>query len=244
MSKNRPVALLTGVGPGTGAALARRFAEGGYIVAMLARGADRLKTLESEIQGARGYVCDVSQAEEIKAVVKRVVSEIGAPEVLIHNAVGGISGSESVSGVFGDFLAIDPASLEANFRVNTVALLHLAQALAPAMIEAGKGAIIVTGNTSAQRGKAGFAGFAPTKAAQRILSESMARHLGPKGVHVAYVVIDAVIDVPWTRKYFPKATDDFFIKPAAIANEIWNIVQQDRSAWSFNVEVRPFGETW
>ena len=99
-------------------------------------------------------------------------------------------------------------------------------------------------NTSALRGKAAFAGFAPTKAAQRILAESIAREVGPKGVHVAYVMIDAVIDLEWTRRMFPNAPDDFFIKPAAIAEEIWHVAHQDRSAWSFNVELRPFCETW
>jgi short-subunit dehydrogenase len=112
------------------------------------------------------------------------------------------------------------------------------------MVAAGEGTILVTGNTSAFRGKANFAGFAPTKAAQRILAEAMARELGPKGVHVAYVMIDAVIDLEWTRKRWPEASDDFFIKPAAIAEEVWHVAHQDRSAWSFNVELRPFGETW
>jgi len=103
---------------------------------------------------------------------------------------------------------------------------------------------VVTGNTSALRGKPDFAGFAPTKAAQRILAEAIARELGPQGVHVAYLVVDAVIDLEWTRKRFHGRTDDFFIKPEAIADEIWHVVHQDRSAWSFNVELRPFGETW
>ena len=104
--------------------------------------------------------------------------------------------------------------------------------------------MLVTGNTSAVRGKANFAGFAPTKAAQRILSESIARDLGPRGIHVAYVLIDAVIDVPWTRERFKDKADDFFIKPDAIAEEAWHLTQQDRSAWSFNVELRPYGENW
>ncbi|MEI4573055.1 short-chain dehydrogenase, partial [Klebsiella pneumoniae] len=84
--------------------------------------------------------------------------------------------------------------------------------------------------------------FAPTKAAQRILAEAMARDLGPRGVHVAYLVIDAVIDLEWTRKRWPERPDDFFIKPQAIAEEVWHVAHQDRSAWSFNVEIRPFGE--
>jgi Zn-dependent alcohol dehydrogenase len=100
-----------------------------------------------------------------------------------------------------------------------MALQYLAKRLAPAMVEAGKGAIIATGNTSALRGKANFAGFAPTKAAQRILAEAIARELGPKGVHVAYVVIDAVIDLEWTRAMTSKpAGDPFFIQPSAIVD--------------------------
>jgi hypothetical protein len=100
---------------------------------------------------------------------------------------------------------------------------------------------MVTGNTSALRGKASFAGFAPTKAAQRVLAQAMARDLGPKGVHVAYFVIDAVIDVPWTRQMYASKPDDFFIQPAAIADEVWHVAHQDRSAWAFDVELRPFG---
>jgi short-subunit dehydrogenase len=94
------------------------------------------------------------------------------------------------------------------------------------------------------RGKPAFAGFAPTKAAQRILAEAMARDLGKQGVHVAYLVIDAVIDLEWTRKRYNDRPDELFIKPQAIADEIWHVVHQDRSAWSFNVELRPFGEVW
>jgi len=229
------VCLITGVGPGTGAALARRFARGGYRVAMLARNGDRLAALERELPGARGFVCDVGDPGAVGAAVTAVRRDLGDPGVLVHNAVGG---------TFGGFLDIDPADLERNFRVNTMALLHLARALVPAMVREGRGAIMVTGNTSALRGKAGFAGFAPTKAAQRILAQAMARDLGPKGVHVAYFVIDAVIDVPWTRQMFAGKPDDFFIQPAAIAEEVFHVVHQERSAWSFDVELRPFGESW
>jgi NAD(P)-dependent dehydrogenase (short-subunit alcohol dehydrogenase family) len=112
------------------------------------------------------------------------------------------------------------------------------------MNKAGEGAIIVTGNTSTLRGKAAFAGFAPTKAAQRILTESMARELGPKGVHVAYLVIDAAIDVPWQRQRLPNAPDDFFCQPASIADEVFHLVLQPRDAWSFLAEIRPFHEPW
>lgn len=236
MSESLPVALISGVGPGTGAAMARRFARGGYSVAMLARSRERLDSLESEIEHSRGYTCDVTDEAQLDATIERVRADLGAPKVLIHNAVGGS---------FATFLEIDPEVLNRNFQVNTMALLYLARRLAPAMIEAGEGAIIVTGNTSALRGKANFAGFAPTKAAQRILAEAIARDIGPKGVHVAYVVIDAVIDLEWTRAMSSKpAGDPFFIQPSAIAEEVWHVANQERSAWSFNVEIRPFGENW
>ena len=230
-----PVCLITGVGPGTGASLSRRFAQGGYRVAMLARNQERLAQLEKEIAHARGYVCDVSDEATVNATVAQVKEEMGAPEILIHNAVGG---------AFGTFLEIEPKTLSDNFQVNTMGLLYLARAVAPDMIEAGKGVILSSGNTSALRGKPRFAGFAPTKAAQRILSESMARTLGPQGIHVAYIVIDAVIDLAWTRKMFKDKPDDFFIQPSAIADTAYHVAHQDRSGWSFNVEVRPFGEEW
>jgi short-subunit dehydrogenase len=235
VSSHIPVVVVTGVGPGTGAAIARRFASGGYAVAMLARNRERIAQLERELPNARAFPCDVTDDGQVDATLEAVRTGMGVPKVLIHNAVGG---------AFGNFMEIDPKVLNQNFQVNTMALLHLARRLAPAMIAAGEGAIVTSGNTSALRGKANFAGFAPTKAAQRILAESIARELGPKGVHVAYVLIDAVIDLAWTRKRWPEAPDGFFIKPAAIADEIWHVVHQDRSAWSFNVEVRPFGETW
>jgi NAD(P)-dependent dehydrogenase (short-subunit alcohol dehydrogenase family) len=231
---SQEVCLVTGVGPGTGTALARRFAEG-YRVAMIARSEERLGALEAELDGAVAFPCDVSDETALRATFEKITAEMGAPSVLLHNAVGG---------AFGDFLSIDPAVLERNFQINTMSLLHLARMAAPAMIEAGKGAILCTGNTATYRGKAFFAGFAPTKAAQRILAESMARSLGPKGVHVAYVAIDAVIDVPWTRKANPDAPDSFFCKPADIAGECWHIVHQPRSAWTFDVMIRPDGESW
>jgi NAD(P)-dependent dehydrogenase (short-subunit alcohol dehydrogenase family) len=228
-------ALVTGVGPGTGAAIVRRLAAGGYEVAMLARNEERLRGFEAEIAGSRAFPVDVTDGAAFAAALDRIHDGFGAPQLVVHNAVGG---------AFGNFMDIDPSVLERNFQTNVMALLQLARRVAPAMIEAGEGAIVVTGNTSALRGKGNFAGFAPTKAAQRILAESIARELGPKGVHVAYIVIDAVIDLAWTRKARPDAPDDVFIQPAHIADEVWHVAHQPRSAWSFNVELRPFREAW
>lgn len=228
-------ALVTGVGPGTGIAVVERLIKGGYEVAMVARSADRLAAFESATPGAHAFVADVTDTEQFAAVLDRITTDFGDPELVVHNAV---------SAVFGNFMEIDPKALELNFQTNVMAFLHLARRLAPAMIAAGKGTIIVSGNTSALRGKAKFAGFAPTKAAQRILAEAVARELGPQGIHVAYLIIDAVIDLEWTRAAFPGREDNFFIKPADIAEEIWHVAHQPNSAWSFNVEVRPFREEW
>jgi NAD(P)-dependent dehydrogenase (short-subunit alcohol dehydrogenase family) len=232
---SKPVCVVTGVGPATGSALVKRFAAGGYRIAMLARDAERLSDLEKSVPDAHAFPCDVSDQGKVDAAITAIEQKLGAPDVLVHNAVGG---------AFGSFMDIEPQVLNRNFQVNTMGLLYLARRMVPAMVAKGKGAIVVTGNTSALRGRANFAGFAPTKAAQRILSEAMARDLGPKGVHVAYIIIDAVIDTPMQRGRFKDRADDFFIKPSAIADECFHVAHQDRSAWSFLVEIRPFHEPW
>ena len=230
------ICLITGVGEGTGAALARRFATGGYRVAMIARNRERLAGLEAELTGATAYPCDIGDLAALKSMVDAVRRELGAPSVLIHNAV---------RATFATFLEADPEDLERNFRVNTTSLLYLARELAPDMIDAGAGAIVVTGNTASLRGVPMTAVFAPTKAAQRILAQSLARDLGPKGVHVAFVTIDAAIDTPWTRVPFhADKPDDFFAQPGPIADEVFRVVHQHRSTWSFDVELRPFAEKW
>ena len=228
------VCLVTGVGPGTGTAIVRAFAQD-YQVAMLARSQDRLDELSAELPNAHAYPCDVTDTDKLNATVEQISQDLGAPDVVVHNAVGG---------AFGTFLEIDPKVLEDNFQVNTMSLLHLARATAPAMIEKGSGSIVITGNTSAFRGVAHFAGFAPTKAAQRILAEAMARDLGPKGIHVSFVAIDAVIDLQWTRKRYADKPDDFFCQPADIAEECYRLAHQPKSAWTFSSVIRPFGENW
>jgi NAD(P)-dependent dehydrogenase (short-subunit alcohol dehydrogenase family) len=231
----KPLAIVTGVGPGTGSALVRRFHDGGYKVAMLARNEKRLAELARELPDAFAKPCDVADPAALHTTLEVIEAQAGPPKIVIHNAVGG---------AFGSFLDVAPDVLERNFRINVMALFHLARWAAPRMAAGEGGALIATGNTSAVRGRANFAGFAPTKAAQRILAEAIARDMGPKGVHVAYLLIDAVIDVPWTRERYREKPDDFFIKPAAIADEAWHIAHQPRSAWSFLTEVRPFGEAW
>src|SRR6185295_11898515 len=136
------VCVVLGVGPGTGAALARRFSAGGYRVAMLARNAERLTTLEREIAGAKAFRCDVSVPDQVAAAAAAITRDLGPADIVIHNAVGG---------AFGSFLDIDPAVLNQNFQTNTMGLLYLARSFVPGMIARGSGVLIATGNTSALR---------------------------------------------------------------------------------------------
>jgi NAD(P)-dependent dehydrogenase (short-subunit alcohol dehydrogenase family) len=229
----KEICVITGVGPGTGSALVRKFSER-YRVVMIARNQQRLEELAQEVPGVIPFICDVADECALQSTLAEIAA-LGAPRVVLHNAVGGGAG---------DVLALAPELLQRNFQINTMALLHLIQTFAPGMVEAGEGVILATGNTAAYRGRTNFASFAPTKAAQRILLESAARLLGPQGVHVAYVAIDAAIDVPWTRKALPDHPDDFFANPADIASECFHIAHQPRSTWTFDVVIRPFGETW
>ena len=157
------------------------------------------------------------------------------PDVLLYNAGGGS---------FGGIDDITPEQFEATWRVCALGSLLLSQAVLPAMKAKGRGAIIFTGATASRRGGPRSVAFAPAKAAQRALAESMARSLWPAGIHVALMVVDGVIDIPRTRKMMPGKPDDFFLKPEAIAGIAAHLVAQDRSAWSFEVEARPFQETW
>lgn len=231
---DKPLCLVIGVGPGTGTAIARRFAGEGYRVFLSSRSRDRLETLSHELPSSVVLPVDVADNASLDGMLKELGTH-GVPKVVVYNAVGG---------TFGNYLDVDPTALETNFRINVMGLLHTARALIPRMAEVGGGAFVVTGNTSAYRGKANFAAFAPTKAAQRILLEAISRQSGPDGVHCAYVAIDAVIDLEWTRRMAPDKPDEFFSSPTDIADEVYRIAHQPRSAWSFDSVIRPFGEEW
>ena len=234
----KSVCMITGVGEGTGGHTAKVFAKAGYIVAMVARSEERLKRFEKEIPNSRGYVCDVSDTEKLMEICKNIKSDLGSPAILIHNAV---------KGNFETLLNGKPEWFEESFRTNTNSLMYLAHALIPDMLLEKKGVIIVTGNTAAKRGVANTPYFSPVKAAQRILAQSLAKDFGPKGIHVAYLIIDAFINTPWTRtrieQQFNKP-DEIFAQPKDIAKEIYHIAHQPRSAWSFDVELRPDIEKW
>src|SRR6185437_8812159 len=228
------VAAVAGVGPGNGAAIVRRFAAAGYKVAMLARNRDRLDDLAREA-AAVAYACDVTSPQSVAAAFATIRAELGEVEALIFNAG---------SGVFADVEHITPEEFEGSWRVNAYGALLCAQQVIPAMKSAGRGSIVFTGATASRRGGPRTAAFAPAKAAQRSLAESMARTLWPLGIHVSLIIVDGVVDLPRTRQMMPDKPDSFFVKPSGVAETAYRLTCQDPSAWSFEVEARPFAESW
>ena len=229
-----PVCVITGVGPGNGAAFCRKSATEGFRIAMLARSEERLRELEA-IPGCKGYIADVGNAGAVQRAFAQIHSDLGPVNVLVHNAG---------SGAFTPFTDTTPDAFEHAWRTNALALLLCGQQVVPEMLAAGSGTIIVIGATASIKGGANFAAFAPAKAAQRSLAQSMARSLGPRGIHVALVIIDGVIDIPNTRTMMPDQPDEFFLNPAHIADNVYHLVRQEPSAWTFELDLRPFGEKW
>lgn len=231
----KPVCAIVGVGEGNGAALARAFAREDMAVALLARGTSFTSALAKELGDSRGYACDVTSPDAIADTFARVRAEMGDPSTLVYNAG---------SGVWGDVEAISLEGFEKSWRVNALGALAASQQVIPAMKAAAAGTIIFIGATASLRGGPNTAAFAPAKAAQRSLAESMAKTLGPKGIHVALIVIDAVVDLPSARARMPDKPDDFFLDPDEMAaTAVW-LEKQPRSAWSFAVDVRPYCEKW
>jgi len=231
----RPVCAVVGVGPGNGAAFARRFAGDGYTVALLARTTAFARDLATTMPGARAYACDVTDAGSIEGAFAAIRDQLGEVDVLVYNAG---------SGAWGTIEDVKAADFEMAWRVNALGTLLTAQQVIPAMKKAGKGSIVIVGATASRRGMPKTAAFAPAKAAQRSLAESMGRHLWPAGIHVALIIVDGVVDLPATRKRMADKPDSYFAKPDDIAETALRLVHQSPSAWSFEVEARPFGEAW
>ena len=227
--------VITGVGAGNGASFSRRFTREGYRVVMLARNLAYLETLSKEIPGSVAMECDVRDPDAIRDVFARIHEEIGTVDALIYNAGAG------------EWTSIMDTSLEgmqSSWATNTLGLVACAQQVIPSMTENGEGNIMVIGATASLRGGAQSTAFASAKAAQRSVAQSMARDLGPKGIHVGYLIIDGIIDIERTRERFPDRADDFFMQPDAIADSVYALTQQDRSAWAFEIDLRPYGEKW
>lgn len=232
---SEPVCIVVGAGPGNGAAFARRFTAEGYRVALLARSRPTLDQLEAGIDGSRGYVYDATDADAAETVFSQIRRELGAAETLIYNA--------STRG-FDDIDGTSPEAFEQAWRVTAYGCLVAVQQILPTLREAGGGNIVIVGATASLSGAAGFVAFAAAKAAQRSLAQSLARRLGPEGIHVSHVIIDAMVDMPASRRMAPDRPDDFFAQPDDIAESVYFLTRQPRSAWTFELDLRPFGERW
>jgi NAD(P)-dependent dehydrogenase (short-subunit alcohol dehydrogenase family) len=231
----KPVCAVVGVGPGNGAAFARRFAAEGYAVALLARKSDFTGELAATLPGSRAYACDVGDAASVATAFASIRHDLGDVEVLVYNAG---------SGVWGNIEEVSAADFEASWRVNALgAFLTSKQVIGP-MKARKKGSIVFVGATASRRGVPRTTAFAPAKAAQRSLAEAMARTLWPAGVHVSVIIVDGVVDLAGTRKRMHDKPDSFFIKPDDVADTAFWLTRQPPSAWSFEVEARPFGESW
>lgn len=234
-TKNKPVCVIVGVGPGNGAAFAHRFASEGYCVALLARSADFIAELAVQLDDARAYACDITDATAVALTFSAISEELGAIEVLVYNP--GV-------GVWSNVEEISVEDFEASWRTNVLGALLASKQVIPAMKKNQHGNIIFIGATASRRGGARVVAFAAAKAAQKSLAESMARHLWPVGIHVALVILDGVVDTPATRKMLPDKPDSYFINPDDVADNVVRLTQQQPSAWSFEIEARPFGEVW
>jgi NAD(P)-dependent dehydrogenase (short-subunit alcohol dehydrogenase family) len=228
------VAVVMGVGPGLGASIARRFAKG-YAVAINARNSGYLRSLAAELTAAGAKVleipADVGDRAQVEAAFKSVRERFGPPEVLIYNAG---------SGDFGNIADITPEQFESSWRVNAFGAFVSARQVVPDMIARGRGAILFTGATAGVKAGPKSVAFGPAKFAMRGLAQSLARDLGPKGIHVAWINVDGSIDIPGSK--IPQLTNEDMLNPDAIAETYWHLAHQDRSAWTMELEVRPFKE--
>jgi NAD(P)-dependent dehydrogenase (short-subunit alcohol dehydrogenase family) len=230
-----PVCALVGMGPGNGASLAKRWASEGYRVALLGRSEYRLLEWEARIPDSRAIPCDAADPDSVRGAFTRIRNEMGPVDTLLYN---------TGSGTWGSLEELDENVLEDVIRVNVMGLFVAAKQVVPAMLEAGRGVIGITGASAAWRGRPQTLAFAAAKAAQRSVAQSLARDLGPRGVHVFYVIIDGVVDLPRTRQMMKDKPDEFFLRPDDIARSAWAVAEQPRSAWTFEIDLRPFAERW
>jgi len=232
------VAVVLGVGPGLGAAVARRFAGEGFGVALMAR-KESVADVREEIEGGGGTALSVSadatDPDSVARAFERVRGELGDPEVFVYNA-----GAFQMGGI----LDLSPEQFDDCFRANCAGAFYAAQQVLPAMIGAGRGTVLLTGASAALRGKANFSALAVGKFSLRALAQSMAREFGPQGVHVSHVIVDGQINTPRMREMSPDREDHTLLSPEAIAETYWQLHSQDRTAWTLELDLRPAVESF
>jgi NAD(P)-dependent dehydrogenase (short-subunit alcohol dehydrogenase family) len=237
------VALIVGAGDATGGAIARRFARGGLAACMTRRSADKLEPLVQSLRAeglqAHGFASDARKEADVVALIERVENEVGPIEVFVFNIGANVPCS------------ILDETARKYFKIWEMACLGgflNGREVARRMVTRGRGTMIFTGATASLRGSSGFAAFAGAKHALRALAQSMARELGPRGVHVAHVIVDGAIDTEFIRSNFPQRyamkEQDGILNPEHIADNYWHLHTQPRDAWTFELDLRPWMETW
>ena len=237
------VVLVVGAGDATGGAVARRFAREGYAACVTRRSADKLHPLVERIRAdggqAHAFGSDARKEAQMVALVEGIEREVGPIEVAVFNIGANVRHG------------ITDTSARVYFKVWEMACFAgflMGREVAKAMVPRGRGTIIFTGATASLRGREGFAAFAGAKHALRALAQSMARELGPQGIHVAHPVIDGAIDTEFIRSNFPErhalAAQQGILDPDHIAEAYWQIHRQPRDAWTHEVDLRPWCEPW
>ena len=240
---NKKVVLVVGAGDATGGAIAKRFAQEGFVACVTRRSADKLQPLVDAIKAdggeAHGFACDARKEEDVIALVEQIESQIGPIEAFVFNIGANVPCS------------ILEETARKYFKIWEMACFSgflNAREVAKRMAKRQRGTILFTGATAGMRGAAGFAAFAGAKHGIRALAQSMARELGPMNIHVAHVIVDGAIDTDFIRESFPEkyATkdQDGILNPEHIAENYWYLHSQPRDAWTFELDLRPWSERW
>ncbi|PPA04589.1 glucose 1-dehydrogenase [Pseudomonas sp. MWU12-2312b] len=240
---NKKVVLVVGAGDATGGAIAKRFANEGFVACVTRRSADKLQPLVDAIKGnggeAHGFACDARKEDEVIALVEQIENEIGPIEAFVFNIGANVPCS------------ILEETARKYFKIWEMACFSgflNAREVAKRMARRQRGTILFTGATAGMRGAAGFAAFAGAKHGIRALAQSMARELGPMNIHVAHIIVDGAIDTDFIRDNFPEkyATkdQDGILNPEHIAENYWYLHSQPRDAWTFELDLRPWSERW
>jgi NAD(P)-dependent dehydrogenase (short-subunit alcohol dehydrogenase family) len=227
------IAVVAGVGPGLGAALVRRFAREGCRVAMLARSSKYLEQLSDETNGALGLPTDVSVPDQVARAFAQVRKRLGPVDILVYNAS---------ASVWRGIIDLTPEQFEQAWRSSVYGAFLCCQEVVADMIARKSGVILFTGATSSIRGRKGALDFSSAKFALRGLADSLARELWPKQIHVAHILIDGIIGKPQAHKKRSRKAREPLLDPDAIADGYWKLAEQDPSAWTFELELRPNNE--
>ncbi|MEQ9618619.1 MAG: SDR family NAD(P)-dependent oxidoreductase [Deltaproteobacteria bacterium] len=227
-------AVIVGVGPGLGSALSRKFAKEGYTVFLISRTPKNLEKIKGVIEEEGGSAvalpCDVTDAKQVETAFKHIVETFGNINILVYNA--GDFETQSI-------IDIEPENFKSSWETNCFGAFLCAKQAIPSMLELSRGTIIFTGATASMRGSAGFARLAVGKFGLRALAQSMARELGPEGIHVAHVIIDGQIASKENNQSQPDREPGSFLSPEAISEQYWQIHIQDKTSWTLELDLRP-----